>query len=293
LGEPSPPSRGAAGVLAPAILLLVGTWVALAQSGARPAFGAASIKANAQTNPRGMIIRPQPGGRLTSENAPLAMLIQNAYSVQPFQIVGGPSWVNTAGYDIDAKPEANTDRKQMWLMLQTLLADRFKLALHRETRELPMFALTMTKGGLKQPPAKESNCVEMDLFAAPPPPGSGQPCGRVVVSMSPSGLTMQGSKIPAAELIRVLAMVMGRPIVDRTELAREFEVNLQFTPDENTMGLPGARGPRDPGGPQIPTDTNRPNILSALEDQLGLKLASTKGPVEVLVIDHVERPSAN
>jgi uncharacterized protein (TIGR03435 family) len=86
---------------------------------------------------------------------------------------------------------------------------------------------------------------------------------------------------------------MGRPVLDKTEFTAEFEVHLEFTPDESTMGLPGARGPRDPGGPAIATDPDRPTVLAALQEQLGLKLSPAKGPVEVLVIDHVERPTAN
>ena len=99
------------------------------------------------------------GGRLTAHNAPLTLLIQRAYAVQAFQVVGGPAWINTDGYDIEAKPEGDTDRKQMWLMLQTLLADRFKLTLHRETRELPVYDLTVAKRGPKLPAPKEVNCV--------------------------------------------------------------------------------------------------------------------------------------
>ena len=104
---------------------------------------------------------------------------------------------------------------------------------------------------------------------------------------------MEGGKIPMPELTRILAMVMGRPVVDHTGLTGEFEVHLEFTPDESTMGLPGAGGPGDPGGPPLATDPGRPNIFAALQEQLGLKLSPAKGPVDVLVIDHVERPTAN
>ena len=112
--------------------------------------------------------------------------------------------------------------------------------------------------------------------------------------MSPAaGLKMEGGKVKTAELIRMLAAAMGRPVLDRTGFTGEFDVQLSFTPDESTMGLPGARGPRDVGGPQLATDPDRPTLFAALQEQLGLKLVTAKGPVEVLVIDHVERPTEN
>jgi uncharacterized protein (TIGR03435 family) len=111
--------------------------------------------------------------------------------------------------------------------------------------------------------------------------------------MSPAGLQMDGGKVPMAEFIRILAVVMGRPVVDRTGITGEFEVHLDFTPDQSTAGLPGAGGPRDPGGPPLPAPNDRPSIFAAVQEQLGLKLDSGKGPVEVLVIDHVDRPSGN
>ena len=96
-----------------------------------------------------------------------------------------------------------------------------------------------------------------------------------------------------SEFIRVLAMVMGRPVLDKTVFTSEFDFHLDFTPDESTIGLPGAGGPGDPGGPRLTTDPSRPTMFAALQEQLGLKLESSKGPVEVLVIDHVQRPSGN
>ena len=88
-------------------------------------------------------------------------------------------------------------------------------------------------------------------------------------------------------------MVLGRPVLDKTGFTGEFDLNLSFTADEATMGLPGSGGPGDPGGSRLPTDPNRPDIFAALQEQLGLKLVPAKGPVDVLVIDHVERPTAN
>ena len=111
--------------------------------------------------------------------------------------------------------------------------------------------------------------------------------------MASAGVQMEGSKIPMAEFIRVLAGVMGRPVIDKSGFTGEFEVHVSFIPDENTMGLPRAGGPGEPGAPPPPADPNLPNIFSALQEQLGLRLASARGPVEVLVMDHVERPAAN
>jgi uncharacterized protein (TIGR03435 family) len=299
LGQSRPPARTGPGpgVLALAMLLVVAAIAVFGQPAARPEFQVASIKPNTAVGARGMGVRALPGGRLTAMNAPLMMLIQNAYTVQASQVVGGPNWINSEGYDIEAKPEGNTDRPHMWLMLQSLLADRFKLALHRETREYPVYALTVTKGGLKPPPPNAGSCLAIDTNTNTPPTHGappGFPCGRVGIMGSPSGLLqMQGGKVFMSELVRILGMVMGRPVVDKTGLAGEFDVHLEFTPDESTMGLPGSGGKDDPGGPPLATDPGRPNIFAALQEQLGLKLTSAKGPVEVLVIDHVERPTAN
>jgi len=264
-----------------------------------PSFEVASIKRNPSvwnepTHHR-MDVHPELGGRLTAHNAPLMLLIQRAYAVQAFQVVGGPAWINTDGYDVEAKPKGDTDRKQMWLMLQTLLADRFKLTLHRETRKLPVYDLKAVKRGPKLPMPKAVECFSQppDAPPAPPPPGQTD-CGYVAGPLGSTGLLqLEGSKVHMADLVSKLALVLGRPVLDKTEFTGEFDLNLSFTADEATMGLPGSGGPGDPGGSPLPTDRNVPSIFAALEEQLGLKLVRAKGPVEVLVIDHVERPSEN
>ena len=285
LGEPRSGAGLARGTVLGAVLLIAVAWGLFAQSEPRPTFQVASVKLNT-ANPQHKIVRPQSGGRLMAENAPLLMLIQNAYGVQAYQVVGGPGWINTDGYDIEAKPDGETSTAQMWLMLQSLLAERFKLAVHRETREQPVYTVTSAKGRFNPPAPKDDGCV-ISQPGAPPQPGT-FPCGRVGINMAPSGLQMGGRKALMAEVVRTLAMVMGRPVVDQTGFTGEFDLNLSFAPDESTQGLPGA-GP----GAFPPSDPSKPNIFAALEEQTGLKLTSSKGPVEVLVIDHVERPSAN
>jgi uncharacterized protein (TIGR03435 family) len=294
LGQPLPASRAGIGpaLLTSAILLAAAAYGLFAQSAARPEFQVASVKPNTTETRRMMAIRPQPGGRLTTHNAPLRLLIQNAYSVQAYQIAGGPAWINSEGYDIEAKPASATERDQMWLMVQSLLAERFKLALHRETRELPAYSLTAARGGTKLGTPKEGGCTPVQP-GAPPSQGS-PPCGHVVISMASTGLSFDGVRVPMAEVTRMLATLMGRPVVDDTGVSGEFDIHITgFTPDQSTMGLPGSGGVGDPGGPRLPEDATRPTVFAALQEQAGLRLVSSKAPVEVLVIDHAERPAAN
>jgi uncharacterized protein (TIGR03435 family) len=294
LGRPHVQETSAApGVLTLLALLVAVGYGMYAQSDARPAFQAASIKRDVGL-PGLMMVRPEPGGTLRAQNAPLILLIQNAYQVQAFQVIGGPSWINTDGYDVEAKPEGPADREHVWKMLQTLLADRFQLTLHRETRDVAGYALTAVNAA-KLPAAKADGCVPAAPDALPPPPrqGSPGPCGRLWIQMSPNGLNVTGGRIQMPELVRILGVMTGKPVLDRTETGREFDVKLTFTPDEVTMGLPGAGGPHDSGGMRLPSDPEKPNLLAALQEQLGLKLSAAKVPVEVLVIDRVERPTAN
>jgi uncharacterized protein (TIGR03435 family) len=182
-------------------------------------------------------------------------------------------------------------------MLQSLLEDRFKLKVHRETKELPAYTLTAAKSGFKLPPPKEGDCLGANpdgLTSYSPgtrmaPPGAGAPpvvrCGSVSVALLPSGARMQGGKIAMAEFIRVLSMALGSPVIDKTGFTQLFDVRLDFQADEITAALPPP--------PVTPDNPSNPSILVALQEQLGLKLESTKGPVEVLVVDHAERPAEN
>lgn len=242
-----------------------------------------------------MNVRPLPG-RLTA-NATVRLLMQNAYTMQPFQIVGGPEWVNSERYEIEATADGNASRAQMFLMLQSLLEDRFHLKIHRETKEIPVYALVAARSGIKLPPPKEGNCVSPTQDASPDwaggrmaPPGQGPAplarCGEVRVMLESGGARLQGGKVAMPELIRMLSMALGRTVVDRTAFTGLFDAKLDFMPDETTAALP-------PPPPDASPEFKNPSILVALQEQLGLRLESTRGPVEVIVIDQVERPSAN
>ncbi len=274
------------------ILLAIATWAALAQPTVRPQFEVASIKPS--FNERIMNVRPLPG-RLTAD-ATLQVLMQYAYGVEPFQVEGVPEPLASSRFQIDAKADGAASRSQMLLMLQSLLEDRFQLKTHQGTKELPVFALVAARSGIKLPQSKEGTCVDS---AADAPadwvgagrmaaPGEAQPtmgrCGSVVIALGPEGMRMYGGKIAMPELVRVLSKALGRTVIDRPGFTGLFDLQLDFLPDDATPSLPPP--PPDSGG-------SGSSIVQALRQQLGLQLESTKGPVEVVIVDHAERPSIN
>jgi uncharacterized protein (TIGR03435 family) len=160
-------------------------------------------------------------------------------------------------------------------MLQSLLEERFKLMAHRETRNLPIYVLQPAKSGLKLPPPKEGSCV-------------GQRCGTPAISITTQGTRIFGSQISMAAFARMLSVAFARPVIDKTGFTGTFDADVSFLPDQATSGLPNIV----PGLLPLP-DPNAVTIFTALQEQLGLKLDSNKGPVEVLVIDSAQRPSVN
>ena len=189
-------------------------------------------------------------------------------------------------------------------MLQAFLEERFGLKTHRETREMPVYAMTVGKGGLKVQPLAEGACTPLDLThpPAPPKPGDRPPnlCG--VMMMGPTGkgdmmIEVRGSTM--TQFAQRLSGRVDRTIVDRTGIAGKFNFHLEFTPDPYMRGqaAPAGRGEdagnaASPGSP-APSSDSGPDLFGALQAQIGLKLSSDKGPVSFLIIDHVERPAAN
>jgi uncharacterized protein (TIGR03435 family) len=301
LGQPRPTVRAplGTGVLAVAILLSAAAYGLFGQSAAHFAFQSVSIEKSTSKDPlQAMGVSVGPDGWLIAKNASLMLLIQFAYAIHDdprmghwvpllaSQVLGGPAWINSTRYVIEAKPKGNTDPNQEWLMLQALLADRFKLTLHGETRELPIYDLAVAKTGAKLPPAKEAGCISFPPGTKPRPVPGKVDCGYVSGPFGGSGkLQMEGRKIRVADLVKMLALILDRPVLDKTGFAGEFDLNLSFTANDALMGMPPGYGG--------PTDPNRPNIFAALEEQLGLKLVPAEGPVEILVVDHVEMPATN
>jgi bla regulator protein BlaR1 len=243
----------------------------------------ASIKAK-QSGDNGVRMSIGPDG-FTATGGTLQMLMQNAYGVQPFQIADAPSWVNSEKYDVEAKLDGSAAEKLQKLgpdqrkletqqMLQALLAERFRLKFHRETRDLPVYALIIAKSGFKLHEAKTSE---------PGPEGAG-------LGGSRGSATAQ--RVPIALLVHLLSEQVGRTVVDRTGLTGNYDFTLKWSPDQGTPMFTGADGGQLPADAAQP-DSSRPSIFTALQDQLGLELESQKSSVEMLVIDSVEKPSEN
>lgn len=222
-------------------------------------------------------------------NFTLKIILQVAFDVKDFQIVGGPAWIESDGYDISAKADSNAAFEQMRPMIQSLLVDRFKLATHHETRELPVYVLGVAKNGLKLTAPKEGSCVTLDPNNPPsaPRPGEGPVCGNTRMGRG----AVNAAGISMSRLAEVLSGILGCVVTDKTGFTGTFDVHLKFVPDQ-AIDDPIVGG-RIEGQAPPTADSESPSIFTALQEQVGIRLESSRGPVEVLVVDHVERPSEN
>jgi uncharacterized protein (TIGR03435 family) len=274
---------------------------------------------------------------LTYTNVSLKNILMNAYGVKGYQI-NGPKWLDSERFDIAAKIPKDTTKEQFKLMLQNLLAERFKLTLHHETKELPMYALVVGKGGAKLKESVEDGTAAPGGAAQgggagepPPPPPPARPLGdaagpavmgrmRVGADGMPqlppgvgrNGLMMMimngrmrmvGNHQSMTALTEMLGNQLGLPVEDASGLKANYDFTLDFSPD----GLNGAMGPMGMMPPPPPPDggpggapmagapeVGGPTIFAALQEQLGLKLEQKKGPVDLLVIDRLEKvPTEN
>jgi uncharacterized protein (TIGR03435 family) len=241
-------------------------------AGANPVFEVATIKPSSPDERRfGIGIRP--GGAFSTVSTTLRDLITFAYGVHTRQIIGAPAWGESDKFDISGKPdiEGMPNDKQARSMLQKLLADRFKLTLHHDKRELTVYAITVGPAG---PKLTKSQSTGLPL------PGLGF---RGLGSMMARNATIGD----VASLLQ--SMVLDRPVVDQTGLTDRYDLTLNWAPDDSQFRV---RGDQPPLPPPSDADT-RPDLFEAVQEQLGLKLESTKAAVDVLVIDHVEKPEAN
>jgi uncharacterized protein (TIGR03435 family) len=287
-----------------------------------PSFEVASVKLSnpgANANPiLGMlpIIRPA-GDRLTATNVPLRMLVRMAYGIQEdFRIDGGPAWQTSQRFDISAKAEDGYagGMDGMAPMLKTLLVDRFKLKAHMETRDLPIQVLVIARedgklGGNLKPStsdcsnagAEQQKLVDALLKGGPaaaaallPKPGETRRCAMSpVLPASGSiaeGIGMRADGQPLSILTALLTQVTGKIVRDKTGLTGLYDWEMKFDPQALLQLASSTAGITLPAGVNLP-ESNAPSLLTALREELGLKLESARGPVEVLVIDSAEMPT--
>jgi uncharacterized protein (TIGR03435 family) len=280
------------------VCLAVGMAVAIghAQATDDGTFEVATLKQN-KSGERGGGIRRLPGGRVTVTNMAARQLIVFAYQLGQYQLVGGPTWLADDKFDLTAKMEGNpewggpgTGRPDpIQLAMRKLLAERFKLKLHVESRDLDAYALVLAKPGVTGPQLKQSptDCAALMKQAqqgqAPPPPGppsfdKPMPCsimGRIG--------TIMFDGFPMSQAAGMLGGQAGRPVVDRTGLAGNWQFIMSFAQERRL-------GPEGPGEALPAPDPNLPNFFTALQEQLGLKLEPAKAPFDVTVIDSAEHP---
>jgi uncharacterized protein (TIGR03435 family) len=234
-------------------IAILGTFLAVAAQ-TPPAFEAASVKPSAPGS-TDQSVGFEPGGRFVAKSLTLKGLLRMAYDVRGFQISGGPKWVDSDLYDVETKAEGNPRTPEVRRMLQGLLADRFKLKLRRESRETPVYWLVVGKSGAK--------LQQADGEATP---------NHIRRGSLDTRTTMEG-------LARLFSGWLDRQVLDRTGLDGLYEIKLEWMPEEQ----PGVEIASQPGA----------SLFSSVQEQLGLRLESKKGPVDILIIESAEKPAEN
>jgi uncharacterized protein (TIGR03435 family) len=270
---------------------------ALAQTDTRPSFAVATIKKNT-TGADAQSMRLQPGGRLVVTNQPLRRLVLFAYSLQPQQLIGGPAWLDSDRFDIVAQADGDLSPTPPGgppgapqLMMQRLLAERFGLVVHTESRELPVYALTVARSDGRLGPRIKPAAVDCLALMTKAPGGvpvqapqlpDGRPaCGA---RRDGSGRVTAGGTSMLMFATQLLTGQSDRLVIDRTGLTGSYDFDYEHASD-----VPG-RG----DGPNPATAvSDRPSLFTALEEQLGLKLQPARAPIDVLVIDRVAPPTEN
>lgn len=272
--------------------------IAQSPAGPPPQFEVASIKLNVSQGlpPLDVITRNMLTGALSSAlssqsgrftmqglgSPPAILLIGKAYSLEEFQILGAPSWATSERYDIDARTGGPATADQIRVMLQSLLADRFKLTFRRETRQMPVYELVPAKDGLKIEAMKAGSCVPIEQAKPFAPLNICGGLRRQIIPTPERRDVIEAVGVPMAKLIEHLTDETGRIVLDKTGFTDVFNFRLEFT---STLASSIVK-PDAAASPGL-------SIFTAVEEQLGMRLRSTTGPVDVLLIERLERPSPN
>ena len=243
-------------------------------------------------------------GRYDVAGMPLQLVVAQALAVPADRIIGLPGWINTERYTIAAKAPDGAPANALAIMVANMLKDRFQMATHRETRELPVYNLVFARNDKRFGPAfKETSAecqatiralIEKVRRDGPGPLAFSEPDACQSAHLNPGIANFRGVQMNL--VAQILTQSVGRPVIDRTGLTGYYDYTLQWTPEVGSgspapFGLPpGALG-GSPGVPQPPADHDAPNLFTAVQEQLGLRLESGRGPVEVVVIDRLERPT--
>jgi uncharacterized protein (TIGR03435 family) len=241
-------------------IVLMAVWAHAQTTASRvipQSFEVVSIKRN-ETGSERHVGSTSPGGLYTATNLSLKQLISRAYGIAQAQIEGGPGWIDTDAFDIQAKADTalHLTRDEVRPCLRAMLADRFQLAVHRETKQGAVYSLTVAKNG---PKFKEHT-------------GPGQP--GIGVSTDSGKATIIGTNITMAALAEYLSGQAGRPVLNNTGLAGAYDIRVEWATDQTA-------------------NPSEASIFTAIQEQLGLKIAATRGPIETIIVDRVERPSEN
>jgi uncharacterized protein (TIGR03435 family) len=256
----------------PAILVLMATLAGYGQAGSEPArYEVASIRPNTD-NDFHVAFRIQPDGSLAATGITLKRLLMTAYNMQGFRIIGGPDWVASRRWDIQAKPNRAASPDEVRQMLRTLLEDRFRIRSHTESRKMPVYELSIDRKGSKLQRVKD---------------GETKPIVRVTAG------SIQLTKATPATFASQLSYALGQPVIDKTSLSGEFDFALEWTPEAGEDGGPTTAGLPPGTRDEAASTSDGPSIFTAIPEQLGLRLKSGRGSVEVTVIDAAEMPTGN
>jgi uncharacterized protein (TIGR03435 family) len=205
-------------------------------------------------------------------------------------IEGGPAWIRSEHYQVTAKADSAAGAGAMnGRLMRALLEERFKLKVHRQAKEVPVYAMTVAESGVRMTPWQPGSCTPMEpgTLAGTRPEN---PC-RVLIRQRGPNLALEGKGATLAEIAKLLFLLVDHPVVDRTGLSGRFDIDVEFAPEQRPAAF---RPPDEPSGPAPPAEEpTAPRIFTAFVKQLGLKLEAGNGPRESLLIDHVERPSRN
>ena len=281
------------------LMILLVTTMTAAQTATRKTFDVVSIKPHKSIG-GSIVLNPEPTGRFVATNETVKALLRFAFFVfgpmDDAQLTGGPDWITSDRYDVEAQAGGPLSYDDSSLAVRAMLEDRFQLRVHREKRELPVYILTIGKDGSKMKSVDAPAPFNPALAPPIPPPGRR---GAGSSFTPPPGMIFRGlnnvigSAIQTEQLASVLSSLVGRLVIDKTNLTGYFDIKMEFASPEAPGNRALGNTARPAGQQAVAVEPEGPSIFTALQEQLGLRLESAKAPVEVIVIDSIQRPSEN